>query len=133
MRKILKFVCFVFLLFIISSCSSNDDVKIVDIKLTDEEYAFVVKKGNNTLVNDFNNFLDEIKENGEFNKIVKKYFEGVGRIKDSRKYDSVYQEKEDYKSRCEKVSQVIDDMLTENDTSSIIKNGIEAWYKKYLC
>lgn len=78
MKKILKFVCFVFLLFVISSCSSNDDVKIVDIKLTDEEYAFVVKKGNNTLVNDFNNFLDEIKENGEFNKIVKKYFEGVG-------------------------------------------------------
>ena len=28
----------------------------------------------------------------------------VGRIKDSRKYDSVYQEKEDYKSRCEKAS-----------------------------
>lgn len=26
----------------------------------------------------------------------------IGRIKDSRKYDSVYQEKEDYKSRCEK-------------------------------
>ncbi len=78
MKKILKFVCFVLILFVISSCSSNDDVKIVDIKLTDEEYAFVVKKGNNTLVNDFNNFLDEIKENGEFNKIVKKYFEGVG-------------------------------------------------------
>lgn len=31
----------------------------------------------------------------------------VGRIKDSRKYDSVYQEKEDYKSRCEKAIEYI--------------------------
>lgn len=32
----------------------------------------------------------------------------VGRIKDSRKYDSVYQKKEDYKSRCEKAIEYID-------------------------
>lgn len=31
----------------------------------------------------------------------------VGRIKDSKKYDSVYQEKEDYKSRCEKAGEIL--------------------------
>ena len=36
----------------------------------------------------------------------------VGRIKDSRKYDSVYQEKEDYKSRCEKGIETIDNMIS---------------------
>lgn len=39
----------------------------------------------------------------------------VGRIKDSRKYDSVYQEKEDYKSRCEKAIEITQNLLnTEN-------------------
>lgn len=33
----------------------------------------------------------------------------IGRIKDSRKYDSVYQEKEDYKSRIDKASEYIKD------------------------
>lgn len=59
----------------------------------------------------------------------------VGRIKDSIKYDSVYQEKEDYKSRCEKVDEIIKKekeimgyakydsclLLIEN----IVKNGSE--------
>lgn len=80
MKKIFKLICFIILLFFVSSCSKNNNsAKIIDIKLTDEEYAFVVKKGNKTLVDDFNNYLDEIKENGEFNKIVKKYFEGDGK------------------------------------------------------
>ena len=54
--------------------TEGDAVKIIDIKLTDEDYAYVVKKGNTALVEDFNAFLTTIKENGKFNEIVTKYF-----------------------------------------------------------
>ena len=52
--------------------------KIIDVKLTDEEYAFVCKKGNTELVNSFNAFLADIKENGTFDALVNKYFKGEG-------------------------------------------------------
>ena len=55
-----------------------DKVKTIDVKLTDEEYAFVAKKGNTALVESFNAFLDEIKSNGTFDALVAKYFEGEG-------------------------------------------------------
>lgn len=58
--------------------SDVDLVKVVDVKLTDEEYAFVAKKGNTQFVNDFNAFLAEIKSNGTFDSLVSKYFEGTG-------------------------------------------------------
>ena len=76
--------------FVLASCGNNDGdgdgsnggktalVKVIDVKLTDEEYAFVAKKGNTALVNSFNDFLATIKENGEFDKYVAKYFEGKG-------------------------------------------------------
>ena len=51
----------------LASCTDTSNepvVKTVDVKLTDESYAFVAKKGNTQLVNDFNSFLKEIKENG---------------------------------------------------------------------
>ena len=56
----------------------SDLVKVIDVNLTDEEYAFVAKKGNTQLVNDFNAFLAEIKSNGTFDSLVAKYFEGNG-------------------------------------------------------
>ena len=67
----------------LASCKPSDGntdpvVKIVDVKLTDEEYAFVCKKGNTELVSGFNAFLAEIKENGDFQKYVDKYFKGEG-------------------------------------------------------
>lgn len=46
----------------------------------------------------------------------------VGRIKDSRKYDSVYQEKEDYKSRCEKANnqlKIIMQIIKEQPTRNV--------------
>ena len=63
------------------SCGEKIDpsaVKIVDVSLTEEEYAFVCDLDNKALVNDFNEFLTEIKSNGEFDEIIAKYFEGVG-------------------------------------------------------
>ncbi|MBE6131204.1 MAG: transporter substrate-binding domain-containing protein [Erysipelotrichaceae bacterium] len=81
MKKL--FVCFVCVLaaVCIASCDnteSKDVVKVIDIKLTEEEYAFAVKKGNTKLVEDFNAFLVEITENGKFDEIVAKYFENKG-------------------------------------------------------
>ena len=74
----LTIVCAVML----TSCGNKNDsdpvAKIIDVKLTDEEYAFVCKKGNTDLVNSFNAFLTEIKGNGTFNALVDKYFKGEG-------------------------------------------------------
>ena len=73
--------------FALASCGGGNDnvdggssavVKVIDVKLTDEEYAFVAKKGNTDLVNDFNAFLADIKANGSFDSLVAKYFEGEG-------------------------------------------------------
>ncbi len=62
----------------LAACGGPVTVKAIDVKLTDEEYAFVVKKGNTTLQEDFNAYLADIKANGTFDAIVAKYFEGVG-------------------------------------------------------
>lgn len=66
-----------------TSCggSSEPSVKLIDIPLTEEEYAFVVKKGNTALKNDYNSFLSEITKNGKFQEIVDKYFKGIGEKK----------------------------------------------------
>jgi ABC-type amino acid transport substrate-binding protein len=53
-------------------------VKTIDVKLTDEEYAFVTKKTNTQLIEDFNAFLAGIKADGTFDAYVAKYFEGEG-------------------------------------------------------
>ena len=58
--------------------ANADNVKLIDIPLTEEEYAFAVKKGNTALVEEFNAYLAEIKANGTFDAILAKYFEGEG-------------------------------------------------------
>ena len=64
----------------------------------------------NTLVNKYNDIWKENKILKEANVYCNRT-DCVGRIKDSRKYDGVYQEKEDYKSRCEKAVEYIKEML----------------------
>ena len=58
--------------------ANSDDVKLINIALTEEQYAFAIKKGNSTLVAEFNAYLTQIKNDGTFAAIVAKYFEGVG-------------------------------------------------------
>ena len=53
-------------------------LKVIDIKLTDEKYAFLIKKDNTELVESMNNYLAKIKANGDFDKIVNKYNGGEG-------------------------------------------------------
>jgi polar amino acid transport system substrate-binding protein len=66
----------------IASCGGKkegeDLVKTINVKLTDEKYAYVAKKDNTALVNDFDAFLDGIMKDGTFETIVSKYFEGAG-------------------------------------------------------
>lgn len=88
MKKIISLILTAVMLFgaclTLASCNLGGDggdqplVKTVDVKLTDEQYAFVIKKDNTALVNDFNSFLAEIKDNGTFDSLVAKYFEGEG-------------------------------------------------------
>ncbi len=58
-----------------ASCGIKDEkVKVIDISLTEEQYAYAVKKGNSELLASINSFLGDIKANGEFEKILDKYF-----------------------------------------------------------
>ena len=79
--KIIVFIIAFAFLISLTSCSLKDKeaIKMIDVKLTDEEYAFVVKKGNVALVESFNEFLNEIQSNGEFDKLVAKYFKNEGK------------------------------------------------------
>ncbi|MBE6659271.1 MAG: transporter substrate-binding domain-containing protein [Ruminococcaceae bacterium] len=54
--------------------SSEAVLKVIDIPLTNEEYAFAVAKGDAELLASVNSFLAEIKANGKFDEIVNKYF-----------------------------------------------------------
>ena len=85
MKKIISLILALTIVcsFMLTSCSlitgsSEPVAKIIDVKLTDEEYAFVCKKGNTELVDSFNAFLAEIKANGQFDTLVNKYFKGEG-------------------------------------------------------
>lgn len=49
-------------------------VKVIDINLTDEEYAFGVDKAQPELLESINAFIDEIMSNGKFDEICNKYF-----------------------------------------------------------
>ena len=58
--------------FAFTSCTANEKpIKVIDIKLTDEQYAYAVKKGDSELLASLNAFLAEIKENGKFSVDLK--------------------------------------------------------------
>lgn len=62
-------------IFALSACGqTKSNVKLVNIKLTDEQYAFGVDKNNPELLSQLNIFLQTIKTNGEFDKILNNYF-----------------------------------------------------------
>lgn len=53
---------------------SKEVVKVLDVNLTEEEYAFGVDKDQADLLQAANDFIKEIKENGKFDEICNKYF-----------------------------------------------------------
>lgn len=69
--------------------SDKKAVKVIDINLTEEEYAFGVDKDNKELLQSANDFIKEIKENGKFDEICNNYFgDGEPKAISSNKLDS---------------------------------------------
>ena len=61
------------------ACKKDDDkntdkVKVIDIALSEEEYAFCVNKEDSELLGKVNEYLKKIKEDGTFDKICNNYF-----------------------------------------------------------
>ncbi len=55
--------------------NKNADLALNDkVNLTEEEYAFIVQKGDSDLQEKVNNALKTLKENGKFDEIVNKYY-----------------------------------------------------------
>ena len=57
-----------------SADNSSKGVKVIDINLTEEEYAFGVDKQQPELLESVNSFIAEIKEDGTLDEICNKYF-----------------------------------------------------------
>ena len=66
----------VFALAALAACADKNDVtaKVIEIELTDEEYAFGVDKDQPELLEQVNDFIKEIMDNGTFEEICSKYF-----------------------------------------------------------
>lgn len=54
----------------------NDDVKLIEVPLTEEEYAIGVKKGDAELLSKINDALNKFMEDGTFQSILEKYYLG---------------------------------------------------------
>ena len=95
MKKALKVISLmlvaVLMVMSFAACGSKDDtatgsdtskeaktpaVKVIDVNLTDEEYAFGVDKNQPELLEKVNSFITEIKANGTFDALCNKYFAG---------------------------------------------------------
>lgn len=76
MKKILCLVLAALMLVtVLAACGkTGDSVKVIDIKLTEEEYAFAVQKGDTEMLGKLNAFMTKIKGNGQFDEIINKYF-----------------------------------------------------------
>lgn len=79
MKKFLAIALAAVMLFALAACGGNTDtttdvVKIIDINLTEEEYAFGVDKNQPELLEDVNEFIDKIMADGTFDAICNKYF-----------------------------------------------------------
>ena len=68
-------------IFTMTACNDGDDgdqVKLISVALTEEQYAFAMQIDNTALQTSFNAYLAEIKQNGTFDSIMAKYFENKG-------------------------------------------------------
>ncbi len=76
LKKIAALLLAVLMVVAMASCgkSASKEVKVIDIKLTDEDYAFGVKKGDPELLEKVNAYVKQIKEDGTLGKICDKYF-----------------------------------------------------------
>ncbi len=79
MKKFLAIALAAIMLFALAACGGNgtedkkDAVKLIDIQLSSEEYAFGVDKAQPELLADVNEFIEKILEDGTFDAICNKY------------------------------------------------------------
>lgn len=83
MKNLKKILCVVLAVAVLAvtfvACSNADDkqtakVKVIDINLTDEEYAFGVDKDQPELLESVNAYIDEMMSDGTFDAICNNYF-----------------------------------------------------------
>lgn len=83
MKKRIKLIAVITILAtciaMLSGCGSasnnkSQKVKVIDIPLTQEEYAFGVKKDDPGLLEEVNKFIAQIMSDGTFDEIINKYF-----------------------------------------------------------
>lgn len=71
------------------SGSGSKTAKVIDIDLTNEEYAFGVDKDQTELLDQTNDFIAKIKEDGTLDEIFDKYFgDGEPKAIESAEYDA---------------------------------------------
>ena len=83
MKKFLAIALAAIMLFALAACGGNDTntdsdetkaaVKLIDVQLSSEEYAFGVDKNQPELLADVNEFIEKILEDGTFEAICNKY------------------------------------------------------------
>lgn len=92
MKKIFTlFIVILMVATVITGCGSKagSGVKVIDIQLTQEEYAFGVDKNQPELLEEVNKFIAKIQSDGTFDSILNKYFgDGTPEPVDSAKLDS---------------------------------------------
>ena len=74
MKKVLAFLLAAIMVFSFAACGGTESVKIININLTEEQYAFGVDKNQPELLEKVNAFIDRIMEDGTFDEICNKYF-----------------------------------------------------------
>ena len=75
MKKFISLaLCAVMLVMACVSCGGSAGVKVIEIDLTSEEYAFGVDKNQPELLEQVNTFLAKIMSDGTFDEICDKYF-----------------------------------------------------------
>jgi len=80
MKKVLALLLAALMVFSLAACGGNSDtekkdaVKVIDIDLTNEEYAFGVDKDQPELLEKVNTFIEKIMNDGTFDTICNNYF-----------------------------------------------------------
>lgn len=74
MKKIIALLLALAMLFSFAGCGSAKTAEVIDINLTEEQYAFGVDKDQPELLTKVNEFIGKIMEDGTFDDICEKYF-----------------------------------------------------------
>ena len=68
--------------FAFAACAKGKPVQVFkDILLTEEDYAFAIKKENDTLLNTVNDLLATWKQDGTLDRVINSYFDGTATFK----------------------------------------------------